>query len=222
MENGIIATSADDFSEHSKPSIIVPGEKGVTLSRSQLEQQSKLLQERLAAASDLTQRTIAVALPNSLELVILFLAITRKRGIAAILNPNNKENEFASYLNDIDPTMVIVSKGAYDADSDLVRAAKRYGSGIAECYWDGQDVVLNTVFQTERMNSEYGYTPNTNPALTDIALLLHTSGTTGRPKAVSSLLLNVKNMFDSRPQVPLTHMNLDTSASKCGSSDRVL
>ncbi len=222
MENGIIANKPDDFSEHSKPSIIVPGERGVTLSRSELEHQSKLLQERLVATSDLTQRTIAVALPNSLELVILFLAITRKRGIAALLNPNNKENEFASYLDDIDPTMVIVSRGAYDADSDLVRAARRHGSGIAECYWDGQDVVLNTVFQKERMYRDYGHTPNTKPAFTDIALLLHTSGTTGRPNVVSSLLLSMKTLFDFCPQVPLTHMNLDTSASKCGPSDRVL
>ena len=198
MEIGINANSGDNISEHSKPSIIVPGERGVTLSRSQLEHQSKLLQERLAATSDLAQRTIAVALPNSLELVVLFLAITRQRGIAALLNPNNKENEFESYLDDIDPTMVIVSKGAYDADSDLVRAAKRHGSGITECYWDGQDVVLNTVLQTERINSEYGHTPNTEPALTDIALMLHTRGTTGRPKVVSLLLLSMKSLFDFR------------------------
>ena len=195
MENGISTNRAGDSSEHSKPSIIVPGENSITLLRPQLEHQSKLLQDRLAATGDLTQRTIAVALPNSVELVTLFLAITRQRGIAALVNPNYKESEFESYLADIDPTIVIVSKGAYDADSDLIRAARRRGCGIAECYWDGHGVILNVVVQRERINSEYGDTPITKPIPTDIALLLQTSGTTGRPKVVSLLFLDMENLF---------------------------
>ena len=107
-------------------------------------------------------------MPNSLELVSLFLAITRQRGIAALLNLNSKESEFASYLDDIDPTIVIVSKGAYDADSDLIRGAQRHGCGIAECYWDGHGVILNVIVQRERINSEYGDTPNTEPVPTEI------------------------------------------------------
>ena len=175
----------NDTSEHSKPSIILPGEKSVTLSRSQLEQQVRLLQQGLAAAGALTQKTIAVALPNSIELVCLFLAITRSRGIAALLNPNNKENELESYLDDMDPMVVVVSKEADDANSDLVRAAKRHGCGIAECYWDGQGVVLNPGVQKEQTNDESRVAQNIEPLLADIALLLHTSGTTGRPKVVS-------------------------------------
>ena len=183
----------NDTSEHSKPSILLPaGEKSVTLSRSQLEQQVRLLQQGLLAGGALTQRTIAVALPNSVELVCLFLAITRSRGIAALLNPYNKENELESYLDDMDPMVVVVSKEANDADSDLVRAAKRHGCGIAECYWDGQGVVLNPGVQKEQTNDESGVAHNIEPLMTDIALLLHTSGTTGRPKVVSLLYLFTK------------------------------
>ena len=188
MEGLINMNGVNDSSEHSKPSIIFPaGEKSVTLSRSQLEQQVRILQRGLAAAGDLTQRIIAVALPNSIELVCLFLAITRSRGIAALLNPSNKENEFESYLDDVDPTVVVVSKEANDADSDLVRAAKRHGCEIAECYWDGQGVVLNLDVQKEQANDESGVAQKIEPLFTDIALLLHTSGTTGRPKVVSLL-----------------------------------
>ena len=183
---------ANDTSEHSKPSIILPEEKSVTLSRSQLEQQVRLLQQRLAATGDLTQRTIAVALPNSIELVCLFLAITRSRGIAALLNPSNKENEFKSYLHDMDPMVVVVSKEANEAGSGLVGAAKRHGCEIAECYWDGQSVVLNPGVQREQTNDESGVSQNIEPLLTDIALLLHTSGTSGRPKVVSLLYPFIK------------------------------
>ena len=187
MESLINMNALNDPSEHSKPSIILPGKESVTLSRPQLEQQVRLLQQGLAAAGDLTQKTIAVALPNSIELVCLFLAITRSRGIAALLNHNNKENEFQSYLDDVDPVMVVVSKEANDADSDLVKAVKRHGCGIAECYWDGQGVVLNSGVQKEETNDEFEVAQNIEPLVTDIALLLHTSGTTGRPKVVSFL-----------------------------------
>ena len=183
---------ANDTSEHSKPSIILPGKKTVTLSRSQLEQQVRLLRQGLATAGDLTQRTIAVALPNSIELVCLFLAITRSRGIAALLNYNNKENEFESYLDDMNPMMVVVSKEANDENNDLVKAAKRHGCGIAECHWDGQGVVLNLGVQKEQTSDESGVAQNIEPLVTDIALLLHTSGTTGRPKVVSLFYSFVK------------------------------
>ena len=188
---------ASGSSEHSDLGIIVPGDDTVTVLRSELEHQVKLLQQKLAAMSDFTQQTIAVALPNSIELVTLFFAITRQRGIAALLNPNTKENEFDFYLEDVRSVMVIVPKGAYDANSDSVRAAKRQGSGIAECYWDGQDVVLNIIVQKEQTNGEHGVASNIEPLDSDIALLLHTSGTTGRPKAVSVLFQYTEHLFDA-------------------------
>lgn len=203
--------SRNGSSESPEPSIIVPGAKSVTLSRFQLEHQVKLLQQKLEATSDFTQQTISVALPNSIELVSLFLAITRQRGIAALLNPSNKENEFDLYLEDVKSVMVIVPKGAYGANSDSVRAAKRHDSGIAECYWDGQDVILDIIVQKEQTNREHMVAPKIEPLDTDIALLLHTSGTTGRPKAV-----------------PLTHKSLDVSAKNVcqgynlGADDRTM
>lgn len=185
MENGVNGESTNGSSELSRPSIIVPGEKSVTLSWFQLEQETKLLQQKLAATSDITQQTIVIAIANSIEFVSIYLAITNQRGIAAPLNPSYKENEFSFYLEDVKAAMVIVPKGAYTANSDPVRAAKKYGSGIAECYWDGQTVVLDIVVQKEQTNGQHKAASDIEPLETDIALLLHTGGTTGKPKAVS-------------------------------------
>ena len=192
MEDLFNMNGANDTSGKSKPSIILPGPKSVTLSQLQLEQQVRLLRQGLAIAGDLTQKTIAVTLPSSIELVCLFLAITRSRGIAALLNPNNKENEFESYLDDMNPMMVVVSKEANDEDSDLVKAARRHGCGIAECHWDGQSVVLNLGVQKEQTNDESGFAQDIEPLVTDVALLLHTSGTSGKPKVVSLLYQSIR------------------------------
>ena len=184
MENGLDTKSTNGSSELSRPSIIVPGEKSVTLSWFQLEHETKLLQQKLAATSGITQQTITIALANSVEFVSIYLAITKQRGIAAPLNPSYKENEFSFYLEDVEAAMVIVPKGAYSANSDPVRAAKKYGCGIAECYWDGQSVVLDVIVQKEQTNGQHKAAPEIEPLDTDIALLLHTGGTTGKPKAV--------------------------------------
>ena len=76
MENGRNTESTNSSSELSRPSIIVPGDKSVTLSWFQLEHETKLLQEKLAATSDITQQTIVVALASSVKLVSIYLAIT--------------------------------------------------------------------------------------------------------------------------------------------------
>lgn len=199
METTMTTNAADRFSEHVRSSIIVPGNKIISLSSSQLEHQIQLLQRILTNTSDYTQQRIAVALPNSIELVGIFFAVTRKRGIAALLNPSNKEHEFGFYLDDVDPKMVIVSKGKYDANSNCVRAAKKHGSGIAECYWNGQDVALDIMVQAESANGEHSMVSDIEPFENNVALILHTSGTTGRPKAVSFVSLNIRCLLDIFP-----------------------
>ena len=210
MEVQLNTNGFNDSTERAGSGIIVPGKMSIALSGSQLEHQIKLLQQKLTTTTDLTQQTIAVALPNSIELVSTFLAVTRVRGIAALLNPSNKEQEFGVYLDNVDPVMVIVSKGENDTNSNCVRAAKKHGSGIAECYWNGDDISLDIIVQKERSNGRHSMPSSTEPLENDIALLLHTNGTTGRPKAVSFVFLKVRCLLD----VPSTG-TIDPQESRC-------
>ena len=77
-------------------------------------------------------------------------------------------------------------KGSFQKNGPAVRAARRYKAAIAECYWDAQcgEIVLDVKDEAKLKGKGNQKVERAQPD--DIALVLHTSGTTGRPKAVSN------------------------------------
>ena len=82
--------------------------------------------------------------------------------------------------------IALVPKGAVEKGSAAVKAARKYNAAIAECFWDGGkgEVVLDVKELGKLAGKGDVKVENAQPD--DIALVLHTSGTTGRPKAVST------------------------------------
>jgi acyl-CoA synthetase (AMP-forming)/AMP-acid ligase II len=113
------------------------------------------------------------------------------------LNSAYKQSEFEFYIDDLNSALAIVPKGAVAQNSEAVRAARKYNAAIAECYWNGERVVLDVKDHGKLRGMSSVGLGSAQPE--DIALVLHTSGTTGRPKAV-----------------PLTHRNLATTMSMFG------
>jgi len=145
---------------------------------------------------------IATLANNGPEAVTIFLASTSV-GTAAPLNPSFKPAELSFYLEDLRPSLMIVTS---DTSSELVEACTKAGVRILRTA-PGPTAGSVTTFEGGAPAGRALALPDPD----DVALILHTSGTTSRPK-----------------MVPLTHQNLTASASHVANTlslsqtDRVL
>ncbi|KAI9752615.1 MAG: hypothetical protein M4579_005563 [Chaenotheca gracillima] len=208
-----MATLANSFGRESdSTAVIVPSESNaLNVSYRQLAAQVLSFQKKLAALGVTPQSAVSIAIPNSFEFIVAFLASSWQRAIAAPLNSAYKQEEFEFYIDDLSSALALVPRGSFQQDGPAVRAARKYKAAIAECYWDGArgEVVLD-VKDGGKLKGN-GNKPMETAQPDDVALVLHTSGTTGRPKAV-----------------PLTHKNLTrtmkniTATYKLTPEDRTL
>ena len=167
-------------STSSSPAIIIP-HTDTTYSYTALSSQIHTFQSFLATVGLQPQSAVSISLPNSLEFIVSFLATANQRGIAAPLNAAYTQAEFEFYIDDIKSALVIVSRGAVGRGEAVVKAARTYNAGIAEV-WVEDGVVQVELVEKGRLGvKSVGLSEGRED---DVALVLHTSGTTGRPKAV--------------------------------------
>src|SRR5262244_2084438 len=173
--------------ENGRPSdtAIAVSDSGPRVTYAQMREQVERLAVTLNQLGLGRNDRIAIALPNGLEMITAFLAASTA-GTAAPLNPAYRQDEFKFYLEDTSARALIVPP------NDLAEARAAAGDDITiiEADLDRDGGV--------RFSSGGGRNPSRAqdyPSDAETALILHTSGTTNRPK-----------------RVPLSHANLMTSA----------
>ena len=158
--------------------LVVPG--GPRFSYKELRDEVQRAAYRLGALGIGHNDAVASVFPNGAEAVLVFLA-SALAGCAAPLNPGYTESEFSFYLNDVSASVLLVPPGKAEA----ARNARPTGTRVVETSLD-PDGGLRLEAETHAGTSAGTPAPRTptHPATDDLALTLHTSGTTGRPKRV--------------------------------------
>lgn len=171
-----------DGPERTAAALVCP-EDGVSLTGDQLAWAVDRLAARLNALGVERGGRVALSLPNGPEIVIALLALARLGAAAAPLNPAYTDAEFRFYLEDIRPRLMLLPRGglpaAREAAADFASVAELTPGqhGELEVTLDGRSPAPAATFEEAQPD--------------DVALLLHTSGTTSRPKLVPLLHRNL-------------------------------
>ena len=133
------------------------------------------------------QDRVAIVLPNGPEMAATFLCVAAG-ATAAPLNPAYRAEEFEFYLNDLGARLVIVAEGA---ESPVVGVAARLGVPLARLVAQPERGAGTFQLEFPESLSAAAAAEARAPLPSDIALVLHTSGTTSRPKIVPLSQRNV-------------------------------
>ena len=188
------------------PAIVVPD--GPTFTYAGLRDLCAEAQLALGASGVKPGDRVAMVYPNSAEAIVLFLAAS-SIAVACPLNPAYKEEEFRFFLEDTGARFLVVPPG----QAPEARAALPAGAGVIEAKIDGARL---------RVSHSGGGSGGTGSAAgaDEVALVLHTSGTTSRPKRVplrhrnlTASIANVVRSYELGPQdvsmcvMPLFHVH---------------
>ena len=171
------------FSGQKDTNIALTSENNSPLLFKDLKDLSNKISRQLSGNQISNKDRAAIILPNGPYMASSFLAISSYMS-AAPLNPNYKSDEYEFYLNDLKPKIVLVEP---NSTNSVVDVAKKLKIPICEIkIKKDQPTGFFDLFNKESNFNE----PNEN----DEALVLHTSGTTSRPKIVP---LTNKNIYSS-------------------------
>jgi oxalate---CoA ligase len=126
---------------------------------------------------------VAVVLPNGPEIVMCLFAIALLGATAGPLNPDYTEAEYRFYLADLTPRFVIA-----DSEAPAALRAAAGGLTVLEATAARKDTHPTLLRDGRELRPASSFDPG---GPDDPALLLHTSGTTSRPKQVPLLQRNL-------------------------------
>ena len=177
------------------PALRIPD--GPTFTYAQLRSAVEDAASRLAGLGVRRGDRVALAFPNGPEAIVLFLAAALA-GTACPLNPAYTEDEFAFYLEDTDARLLLLPPGALPA---------------ARLAMGKRGRVVDAAFEASgRLEMAGGGGSVEPPDAEEVALVLHTSGTTSRPKRVP---LRHRHLLASTANIIATYALSPDDVSMC-------
>jgi oxalate---CoA ligase len=184
--------------------LLAPGRTPLTYAG--LVQQAQRSQTTLRSLGFRQEDRVAIVLPNGPEMASAFVSISAGAAVAP-LNPAYSVDEFRFYMGDLGAAALVTVPGFCPAAEDAARSLDIPLLSLASAATDP----AGTFHIEGRQHQRQAADPSRSGADEQLALLLHSSGTTARPKMVG-----------------LTHENLCASARsiarelRLGPDDRTL
>ncbi|MFO1171097.1 MAG: acyl--CoA ligase [Hyphomicrobiaceae bacterium] len=168
--------------DQNRPALGAPGAKSLTFGG--LTALAHDVRSGLASAGVGRGDRVAIVLPNGPEMAAAFVTIAQA-ATTAPLNPAYRADEFEFYMSDLKAKALVTLQGF---DTPARGVAEKLGTAIIDIVPDsekGAGAFKLVVPQGAKAR------PVEEPGPDDIALVLHTSGTTSRPKIVPLAQSNV-------------------------------
>jgi len=164
------------------PAIGAPGQGW--LSYGGLRGLTRDVRAQLRAAGIGAHDRVAIVLPNGPQMATAFVTIAQA-AVTAPLNPAYRQEEYQFYLEDLQASALVVEAGY---DGPALAAARKFGLMILRLHSDADAPAGHFTLSTDAATTRAA--PG-DPGPDDVALILHTSGTTSRPKIVPLLQSNL-------------------------------
>lgn len=156
---------------------------GGSVSYAGLAERSRRLAGHLVSFGVAPGERVAVLMDNRLEVAECCLALTRAGVVTACLNPQAAPAEI-DYMLDDSAAQVVITDAAHLEQIRKLVAQREQGAG-RRIVLVGVDTAPEGVLSYERLTLEEPTSaPRDDLDLDDVAWMLYTSGTTGRPKGV--------------------------------------
>ncbi|QLG50206.1 class I adenylate-forming enzyme family protein [Natrinema halophilum] len=118
---------------------------------------------------------VAVMLPNTYEFAVALFGSLARNQLTGLIDPRSKRGELETLITQMDPAAIVTTAENADSVREIDQSISVYcteaGDGVGQDFWE----------QTEAASAEFRV-PETLGE--EEALMLHTSGSTGQPKAV--------------------------------------
>jgi long-chain acyl-CoA synthetase len=168
-----------------------------TTSYEQLAEASERVAGLLAAHEVAQGDRIAIMLPNVPEFAFIYYGVLRAGGVVVPMNPLLKAREIAYYVSDSDARLIFAWPSAADEVATALRGAADATMVVVE---PGSFATM--LSDRERIDSVV------DRAADDTAVVLYTSGTTGRPKGAELTHGNLVSNVEVT-QSDLVHLTRD-------------
>ena len=178
----------ESITQHATDRIAVSAPDRTDLSYEGLTQQIQRIGGDLRELKITGNDRVAVVLPNGPAMAASFVSLAPWCAVAP-LNPAYTEEEFEFYLEDLEASALLVLKDSETVARKVAKKLQITVIEISECDQSGSFAMLDS-----------GREP-VERSLDEISLILHTSGTTSRPKMVP---LSQRNLCQSADNISST------------------